>query len=118
VLRTPVPLGDETGPAVREPHIGHRRALSKRDDEKRRPDVHTKIPMPMPAEWPYLCAATCVRAVRQPKHPLPRLLQGWEHIVNVGLDYQLAARPTTCPTSLDMRIHEPGRGTRWKGSLS
>jgi hypothetical protein len=44
VLRTPPAARDETGPAAREPHIGHRRALSKRDDEKRRPDVHTKIP--------------------------------------------------------------------------
>lgn len=29
---------------MREPHIGHWRALSKRNDEKGRPDVHTKFP--------------------------------------------------------------------------
>ena len=40
--------------------------------------------------------------------PFPRRLHGWEHMMNAGLGYQLAARPTTCPTSVGMRVMSQG----------
>jgi hypothetical protein len=41
--------------AARVPHIGHRRGLSKRDDGKYRPDVHTKIPQIRPDAQAFSC---------------------------------------------------------------
>ena len=89
MLRTPPAARDETGPAARGPHIGHRRALSKRDDEKRRLDIHTKIPLPMPAEWPVsLCLymhAWPARPSGNPRHPPSHgAFSSREHTVNIG----------------------------------
>ena len=97
--------------AVREPHIGHWRTLSKRNDEKGRRDVHIKFPRRFGRRDPLSAlpdAVPCLPPSLAP-HPtgeLPRV----EHMENVAW---YDRRPTRCAASADIRVYEQRPGTRW-----